>query len=109
MLCHLLLSERDFNQTWAATLVSGNEMRNFPTNLPARIAAVLRAYPTLEALRKELRIGQKIVVEFVANLPDEFVENTATYVHLGQGLLQGQLHPQSHYAQITAAIESARK
>lgn len=102
-LCHLILVERD-TQMWLATLISGRGLTNFPDNIQSRIEALLAVYPALDDLRGELQRSHAETVRMLAELPAEFVARKGSYVRMGQGMLQGALHPQSHYEQIKAAL-----
>ncbi len=107
VLSHLILSERD-TQMYIASLASDNEVQNFPNNLNARVDALIAAHPTLAALMDELHRATTETLSLLTALPDEFVANKASYVRMGMGLLQSDLHPRGHYDQLREAIASAR-
>ena len=107
IIAHLTFSERD-TAYYLGTLVSGDETIATLNNLPARVKAFGTLYPTLADARIEYERTQKEFVEFIRNLPDDFVAHKPTYVRFGQNVLQGVLHPQIHFEQIRAAVASAR-
>jgi uncharacterized protein YndB with AHSA1/START domain len=108
IIAHLILSERVI-MYGMAVMVAGQELRDFPGNIQAQIDAVLAAYPTLDDLRAELQRAQAEVVAFIAAMPEDFVRRKATYVRMGQNVIQGVIHPQAHFEQMKAAIKAARE
>ena len=77
--------------------------------IQAQIDAVVAANPTLDEVLAELKRAQIEAVTFIEALPEEFAHRKATYVRMGQNIIFSIIHPQSHYEQIRAAIESARQ
>lgn len=108
VLCHLIDIERHHIIAWISVLVSGWDMVIWPSNVQARIEALLVVYPTLNDLRAELRRSHRETVELLARLPEEFVKRKSTYWRIGQVVLQA-MHPRLHCTQIRKAIETAQQ
>ena len=107
VMAHLILSERTW-MMFVNPLANGTEPRDFPVdNLQAHIDALLATYPTLDALRAELRRIRAELIALVANLPEAFAKRKGSYLRMGEILLQTYLHTRAHYEQMRKAIESA--
>jgi uncharacterized protein YndB with AHSA1/START domain len=114
VLAHLIAHERE-QQAWIADLLCDDERwsdRFANTEVvPARIAAIVSAHPTLAQMTDVLERSQSETVQMLAALPAEFVAHRGTYWRLGRSMLEGVLppnHVQEHTEQIQAAIASAR-
>jgi hypothetical protein len=107
---HLVVGERD-THAWIADLISSEERWSdgFAGNVPARHSGLLAAFQTTPMLLEELRRNETETVAMVAALPPEFVTHKGSYWRLGYSLLQTLDHTREHFAQIRAAIASARK
>jgi uncharacterized protein YndB with AHSA1/START domain len=108
VLAHLILGDR-VAMSAIAVMVSGQELRDFPGNIQAQIDGLVAAYPTLDAIREEMRRTQAETVAFVASLPEDFAARKGSYMRVGRNLLQGGYHVQVHLAQMQAALETARQ
>jgi len=113
VLAHLVSHEREL-QTWITDLLCDDE--RWPDRfentevVPARIAAIARAYPRLAEMVDALHRSQEETAGMVATLPPEFVAHRGTYWRLGRTLLedaQPSSHVREHAAQIRAAVASA--
>lgn len=109
-LAHLVAHEREM-QTWISDLLCDDERwsdRYVNTEIvPARLAAIVCAYPRLADMLDVLRRGQEETAAMLAALPAEFTAHRGTYWRLGRSLLdivQPPNHIQEHIAQIQAAI-----
>jgi uncharacterized protein YndB with AHSA1/START domain len=114
VLAHLIAHERE-QQTWITDLLCDDERWSdrFENTevVPARIAAIVNAYPTLGQAVDALRRSQGETVHMLAALPAEFVAHRGTYWRLGRSMLEGlqpPSHLQEHIEQIQAAVASAR-
>jgi uncharacterized protein YndB with AHSA1/START domain len=108
ILAHLIAAERE-THAWIVGLIEGQSYEiGSRARLPARLAAMIAASPTLEALRSELKRNQAETVTLVESLPPEFVARKGSYWRMGQLLLQMPAHFQSHMAQIRANLEAAK-
>jgi len=107
---HLIANEREVHG-WIADLINGDERWSDenPTNVPARIAATVAAFPTVSALLEELKRNEAETIAMIAALAPEFVAHKASYWRLGHNLLQLPDHARTHFNQIRAALEAARK
>nr|MBN1229338.1 SRPBCC domain-containing protein [Anaerolineae bacterium] len=108
ILAHLILSERA-TMIWMGSLISGNEMVNFPGNIQAMHDAVIAIYPSIPDLFDELNRLWKEITAITARLPESFVANRSSYVKVATALLQTGYHPRMHFDQIKNAAEAARK
>jgi uncharacterized protein YndB with AHSA1/START domain len=114
VLAHLIAHERE-QQTWITDLVCDDERWSdrFENTevVPARIAAIASAYPTLVQAVEALKRSQSETVHMLVALPAEFVAHRGTYWRLGRSMLEGLQPPnhlQEHTEQIQAAVASAR-
>jgi uncharacterized protein YndB with AHSA1/START domain len=110
VLAHLIAHERE-QQTWITDLLCDDERWSdrFENTevVPARIAAIARAYPRLADMADVLRRSQGETADMLAALPAEFVAHRGTYWRLGRSMLEGVRppnHMEEHTAQIRAAI-----
>jgi hypothetical protein len=111
VVAHLLLGER-YNCFYIVELIAGQERwsDDYGTNLPEQTRAVVAAYPTIAEILNEYARSQTEVLSLVANLPAEFVARKGSYWRMALGFLEGGgWHTRSHFDQIRAAIQSARK
>jgi uncharacterized protein YndB with AHSA1/START domain len=107
---HLIATERE-NLVWIADVINDAErwpdrFEN-PTNVPARIAGTVAAYPTVAAMLDELKRNQTEATATIAALPAEVVARKGTYWRLGRDLLLASEHIREHIGQIRAAIQMA--
>jgi uncharacterized protein YndB with AHSA1/START domain len=109
-LAHLIQGERG-TQSYLADLVSGQERYadDFGDNVHAYVEATVATYPTLVALIQELKRSDAETAEFIARLPAEFVARKGSYWRMAFNLLDSPFHFHEHVAQMTAAIDAARK
>ncbi len=109
-LAHLVIGERE-THVWITDLIVGDERwsDSNPTNVPARIAAAIAAFPTLPALVEELKRHEAETVAMLAALPPEFMAHKGSFWRLAFITLGSPEHFQTHLGQIRAAIEAARK
>ncbi len=111
VLAHFVAAERE-TQTWITDLLNDDERwsdrAENPTNVPARIDAITRVYPTAEAMLDLLSRSQAETVAMLADLPPAFVAHKGSYWRLGRDLLtELDEHVHEHSAQIRAAIAAA--
>lgn len=111
-LAHLIAAEREAH-AWIADLINDDERWSDrfenPTSVPARICAIVTVFPTVPALLQELKRHQAETVAMLAALPVEFVARKRSYWPLGRDLLETPEHFRTHFNQIRAAIEAARR
>lgn len=114
VLAHLITHERE-QQAWIADLLLDDERWSdrFENTevLPARIAAITSAHPTLGEMMGALKRSQGETTHMLASLPDGFVAHRGTYWRLGRSILEGvrpPSHIQAHIEQVRAAIAAAR-
>lgn len=111
-LAHLIVSERE-TQTWITDLINDDERWSDrfenPTNVWARLKAIVAVYPTLPELLEQLERGQAETIAMLEALPLEFVVRKGSYTRLGyNSLSMPGYHERSHFDQIRGAIEVAR-
>lgn len=106
---HLIHSERGWH-TWLSDLVEGMESHydDFGGNVQARIAGTVAAFPTLEALREELRRSQTETTAMLAALPDEFISGKASYWRVAFNMLQTDFHIEGHLEQMRTVLDAAK-
>jgi uncharacterized protein YndB with AHSA1/START domain len=108
-LAHLIAHERE-QQTWITDLLCDDERWSdrFENTevVPARIAAIGRAYPRLADMVAALQRSQDETADMLAALPAEFVAHRGTYWRLGRSMLEG-MQPPSHFQEHTAQIRAA--
>lgn len=109
-LAHLIHSERGWH-TWISDLIEGQESHydDFGGNNQARVTATVTAYPTLEALRDELRRNQSETLTMIAELPEEFVSRKSSYWRVAYNLLETPYHLHTHLEQMQAALDTAQE
>lgn len=111
VLAHFVASEREI-QAQITDLLNdderwGDRFEN-PTNVAARIEALVDVYPTVEAMLDLLKRSQAETVAMLASLPPEFTMHKGSYWRLGRDLLtELSEHVHDHSAQIRAAIAAA--
>jgi hypothetical protein len=108
VVAHLALSER-FEHYIIGSWIAGDEPLAAPGNQPSIVSAFLSVRPTLADVRAELKRLQAETVALIRALPEDFVSRKSTYTRMGQGLLQGALHPHLHFDQIREALAETRK
>ncbi|MEQ8675393.1 MAG: SRPBCC domain-containing protein [Aggregatilineales bacterium] len=69
-IAHLILSRRH-NTEYLSSYVQGPRRINPYTHMPARINALVKAYPTLDELYKELQYASKEMVAVIREFPEE--------------------------------------
>jgi uncharacterized protein YndB with AHSA1/START domain len=109
-LAHLVIDQREWH-VWITDLITGDERWSDinPTNVPARLAAAMIAFPTAPLLVEELKRHEAETVAMLAALPPEFMAHRGSCWRLGYITLVSPDHFQTHLGQIRAAIEVARK
>ena len=109
-LAHLIQGERG-TQSYLAELISGQERYadDFGDNVHAAVEATVATYPTLKSLIQELKRSDAETVEFIARLPAKFVARKGSYWRVAYNLLDSPFHFHEHVAQMTAALDAARK
>lgn len=111
-LAHLIQGERG-TQSFLAELISGQERYadDYGDNVNAYVEATVATYPGLKALLQELKRSEAETVELIARMPAEFVARKGSYWRTAFGLLDASyhFHFHEHIAQMTAALEAARK
>ncbi|MCA9927069.1 MAG: SRPBCC domain-containing protein [Anaerolineales bacterium] len=108
-LAHLIHGERGWH-VWIDGVVGGHEAwyDDWGGNIPARVAATVKAYPTTRVLLDELKHLNAETVALVANLPAEFMARKGSYWRLAYQLVNEPYHHQTHMTQMREAIEKAR-
>jgi uncharacterized protein YndB with AHSA1/START domain len=108
-LAHLVLTERE-TLIQIADMLSGYERwaDDFAGNKPAPLKALISVYPSIPELLAELKRYRAEVVNLIRSLPDDFVERKSTFWRLSDGLLNFNIHIDSHIPQIKNAIAAAR-
>ena len=103
---HLIATEREI-QSWVTRLFESQEADfTLHSNQPARIRAVIAAFPDLPSLRAELKRSQAETVAIVAELPPELLKRRRSYLRLALELLQNPpLHYQEHLHLMKVALE----
>ena len=109
-LAHLIQGERG-TQSFIAELISGQERYadDYGDNVNAYVEATVATYPSLKALLQELKRSETETVELIARMPAEFVARKGSYWRTAFFLLDSPFHFHEHVAQMTAALEAARK
>ncbi len=79
-----------------------------PTNVPARVNALVAAHVSLKGLLEELGRSQAQTVAMVEALPAEVIARKRTYWLLARDLQLAPYHLDDHLAQIQTAIQAAR-
>jgi hypothetical protein len=111
ILAHLIHTERDGQANVGDIL--GSQTRwsdDYAGNLAARTNATLSAFPTLAELRAELQYLQAESVALYEYIPPEFPEERkGAWWGLCYYAVEPPYHDLSHYEQIKAALDAARK
>ena len=112
IIAHLIACERDL-QTWISNMVRDNlinEGLEASPNVTPRLQAIVKRYPTLPALSRELERAEKETLAFVAALPPEFVDRKPLYVRVSNWLtdfVANHLNDE-HGEQFRSTIQRAR-
>jgi uncharacterized protein YndB with AHSA1/START domain len=109
VLAHLIHGERS-RQTFIVDLMGGQEpiYDNYSGNVKEQVEATVATFPALAAIYSELRHASQETVEFIARLPDEFLERKGSYWRLAYGELESPYHHQIHMEQMHNALKAAR-
>ena len=105
-LAHLIHSERGFQNFIQDMVGSYEPIYDDGANLPARIAATLKVFPSSKSLLEELFHLLDETVALVAFIPPEFTSHKSSYWRLGYQLVQVSIHIDSHMEQMKTAIQS---
>jgi uncharacterized protein YndB with AHSA1/START domain len=110
ILAHLIQGERS-TLSYIGELVSGFERfaDDSGSNIHPMIEATVAAYPTYQDLIIEYKRNMAETLNFLENLPEEFLAQKGTYWRLAYGLLQDPYHFNIHLEQMQAALDAARK
>jgi len=110
VVAHLIHSERG-TLIYMDGLIGGQEQWSDDDsgNQMAHIQATVSTFPTIPDLLNELKHLHAEILAYITNLPVEFVARKGSYWRLAYLFLEGNFHPQGHYAQIRSAIADARK
>lgn len=110
-LSHLVHTERNWLANMADAVAGYERLADdFGGNVTTHINATIKAYGSSGELINELKRLASEVVDFLDNLPPEFIEHKNAYINMGNVQLVGMVpHTYSHIEQIKAALESARK
>jgi uncharacterized protein YndB with AHSA1/START domain len=106
---HLILSERE-TLVQITDMLGGYERwaDDFIGNTFPPLEALLSVYSTVPDLLAELKRYRQEVVTLLRGLPVEFVQRKSTFWRLSDGLLNFNIHIDSHIPQIKNAIAAAR-
>ncbi len=106
---HILQGERGLH-FFIDDLVGGYERStdDWGGNIDSHIRATTATYSSIKAMLNELNRAKDETLYFVANLPDEFVQNKASFYRVGNWLLFNDQHIYSHLEQIKNAIAAAK-
>ena len=104
VLAHLIPFERMFHN-WLGATTSGLEMLHWVKHPRLWTDGLLEVYPTLAALRGELRRARAETIAYIRRLPDDLTRRP-TYRRLGMMLLLDQFHPPHHHRQIRRILET---
>jgi hypothetical protein len=108
VLAHLINSERDV-VNWATTLVQGTESYTHTSNLPARLRSTTITYPLITDLRRELKDSQNEGLNFIAEIPAEFVARKSSYVRMASEFIEDTAyHYNDHIQQIEKNLAAAK-
>lgn len=102
VLAHLILCERDLQTIIHAAILS--EPAGFVDNTPARIQALLTAYPTLAELMAEFRHAEKETLAFVEALPATFTARKSSFWVLANNIYNFNDHTREHLEQMRGII-----
>lgn len=110
VLAHLIQGER-YWQVWMTELLGRYEAHHdeWPGNLQAPIDATVAAYPTLNDLRQEYKRSGQETAALIASMPAEFQQHKGSYWRMAYNLVEDPYHHRNHLAQMSAAIDAARK
>jgi uncharacterized protein YndB with AHSA1/START domain len=107
VLAHLIRTERQ-NHFYIHGVAGGDDYVAWPDNSHLHIVGTLAAYPTLADLVQELKRSEAATVALAAALPDAFVARKGDFGGLARNLALFANHNRNHFAQMQAAIDSAR-
>lgn len=110
VLAHLLLGERGQAQFFSEVLQGQQRSYDdFGGNDLVLHAAIANSYTSYKAMFAELRRLSAELVAFVAAFPPEYLARKGSYFNVAYAMLNGNLHIQSHQAQIEQALKAAGK
>ena len=99
VLGRLIADEREV-QTRITSLIRGDELNVFVSNVTNPVDGVVTAYPIVSGLLDELKRAELGTVVMAAALPEEFIARKGSYLRLGTDLLFGPYHLNAHADQI---------
>jgi uncharacterized protein YndB with AHSA1/START domain len=112
VIAHLVVNERETHM-WLADMINDDERVSDrytnATSVPARIDAVVKLRPTVEAMLKAVAEALRETEIMLALLPPETVAHRGNYWRIGHNLLQNDNHWLEHMEQIKAALAAARQ
>lgn len=107
-IAHLILSEPYYHNQLGG-MIEGGAPRGWSGNNDTRLNAVLKRYPTTEALLNALEAALTETVDILRLMPEEVGEQAKQDVWNMSFALDGNVrHAHIHYAQIQAALEAAK-
>jgi uncharacterized damage-inducible protein DinB len=104
-LAHLIASER-YQHGWITCVIAGQEpwQEDWEGNAQIRLAAVINAYPTVQALLQEFKRNAAETAALLAGLPEDFVaKRRGSYYRIARTMAEWVDHMNEHIAQIRAA------
>lgn len=109
VLAHFIQGER-YSQRYIDELVGGFESftDDYGGNIDEMIEATVATYPTARDLLNEFKLTMSETINYLANLPDDFVAQKGEYWRLAYGFLQDPYHFNSHLEQMKATLKAAR-
>jgi uncharacterized protein YndB with AHSA1/START domain len=109
LLAHLIVSERDA-QSYTSVLIAGEGYAGeFASNLPARLHAVIAAYPTLKKLLEEVRRTEAETIAILSAVPPESLARRGNMQQLVGTFVDAMpYHTRTHLNQLREAIEAVR-
>lgn len=109
-LVHFIQEERS-TLFYIGDLVDDNERFSDGTgsNLEPMLEATIAAYPSTQDLVLEYKRNMAETLNFLTNLPEEFVARKGAYWRLAYGLLEDPYHFNGHLEQMERTLDQARK
>jgi hypothetical protein len=107
ILAHLILTEIE-TQNWIAGLVEGQEhLAPFQVRSPTRMAGLVKVFPDLIGMVRELALNQVITIAMIHELPSEFIARKRSYWRMAYSLLEMPTHLRNHSRQVLRLLQAA--
>jgi len=105
-LAHLIHSERGLHTNFQELVCAFEPIYDGYENMPARLTATLKAYPTTQDLLQEMFRLMQETIYFLENIPESFTEMKGSFWRLAFTATSFPIHLEDHLGQINLVLKS---